>query len=412
MPQSGRWIANHMQVPRQTLFLWSESSPWVAHSWLSELLFYGLMRAGEIVRPGGGPYVVVALTALVVTATFLLLWRLWLRHATPNIFAALLFGLALWCSAPRFQPRQEIFSALFIVILLAYLIAWSEERIASWEVQARDPDRLDALSFALVPLFLLWVNLHALVAVGLVILITTVACDALQDRIDSRVRLLGVVATLCAIATCINPYGLDYWSAADQLRPGNMAQFIEEWQSPLASNATMPALWSYVFVEFVLAGAAFAVWRLNPARRWSQVAWLLLMSLLFLRQRRHLWLFALVSLAVLAANARYLDTETMWNWWRKTTGQPVGLGIPAAMRNMAHGGVVFCLALWIATAALTKWRDLSPPRAVGQDVPERAATVIERRMLRGRMFNDYENSSYLQWRLNGPCRAGRCAVRC
>jgi hypothetical protein len=402
----GRWIANHMQVPRQTLFLWSASSEWVAHSWLSELFFYILMQAGESLRRGWGTYVVVIFTALIITATFLLLWRLWMRHGQLNILAPVLFALAIWCSAPRFQPRQEIFSALFIVLLLAYLIAWSEERFGQWQTVSRSDDVPDSLAFALVPLFLLWVNLHALVLVGLALLAVTVICDALQDGFDARVRLLAVVAVLCAIATCINPYGPDYWSAADQLRPGNMAQYIEEWKSPLYSDALVPVMGFYVIAEFILVAAAFGAWRLNPQRRWSNAAWLLVMSYLFLRQRRHLWLLAIVSLAVLAANARYLDTQAMWTWWRRKTKQPQMPEIPAGLRAIAQMGVVFCLALWIATAALTKWRDLWPPRAVGRDVPEGAVRTIQTRDLHGRMFNDYENSSYLQWRLNGPLQSG------
>jgi hypothetical protein len=130
------------------------------------------------------------------------------------------------------------------------------------------------------------------------------------------------------------------------------------------------------------------------------------MSALFLQQRRHLWLLAIVALAVLAANARYLDTQAMWTWWRKTTKQPQLLGIPTGLGAIAQTGVVLCLVLWIATAALTKRRDLFPPRAVGRDVPEGAARAIEARNLRGRMFNDYETSSYLQWRLNGPMPSG------
>jgi hypothetical protein len=162
----------------------------------------------------------------------------------------------------------------------------------------------------------------------------------------------------------------------------------------------------YVIGEFILVAAALGAWRLNPQRRWSQAAWLLVTSLMFLRQRRHLWLLALVALVVLAANARYIDTERMWAWWRKTTKQPQMPDIPTGLRAIARIGAVFCLLLWIATAALTKGRDLWPPRAVGRDAPEGAVRVIEARNLRGRMFNDYENSSYLQWSLNGPMQRG------
>jgi hypothetical protein len=186
-----------------------------------------------------------------------------------------------------------------------------------------------------VPLFLLWVNLHALVLVGLAILAVTVICDALQDRFDARVRLLAVVAVLCAVATCINPYGVNYWSAADQLRPGNMAAFIEEWQSPLYSDALIPAMWSYVVFEFLLVRQPSAHGEANPYRAGASWPGLLLLSALFLQAAAS---FVdsrpIVALAVLAANARYLDTQAMWTWWRKTTKQPQLLGIPTGLRAL------------------------------------------------------------------------------
>src|SRR5688572_28751949 len=42
----GRWIWQNGQVPQQTLIIWvADPIPWVAHSWLSQLLFYGAIQA-------------------------------------------------------------------------------------------------------------------------------------------------------------------------------------------------------------------------------------------------------------------------------------------------------------------------------------------------------------------------------
>src|SRR5947207_1388437 len=38
----GRWIWQNGQVPDHSLFLWTASEPWVAHSWLGELALYHL----------------------------------------------------------------------------------------------------------------------------------------------------------------------------------------------------------------------------------------------------------------------------------------------------------------------------------------------------------------------------------
>ena len=97
----GKWIWLNHAIPRETLFLWSEpGTPWVAHSWLSELLFFGLLTQG-------GPLWVAVFNATMVVLTFGVLWFLWKREGTYTFWVPMLFALAIWISAPRFQPRQK-----------------------------------------------------------------------------------------------------------------------------------------------------------------------------------------------------------------------------------------------------------------------------------------------------------------
>jgi hypothetical protein len=388
----GRWTWDHMEVPRQTLFLWGTPPvPWIAQQWLSQVSFYFILQSG-------GPLLAVLLTVGMVTLTFLLLWRLWSRHAPINVFTPLLFAIAIYAGSLRFRPRPELFTALFLVITIAYLAAWSQKRIEAWQDAPRSPQFLDGATFVLLFMFTLWANLHGAVAMGILIVLLTALCDCVQDRFDARSRSLLCVAVLCVLATFINPNGIALWN--EILRPAGSETFknIDEWKPPLQARV----LWSYAFCELVLVLAALAVWRLNPERRWSHMAWLLVMTLMFLRYRRHLWLFALVSLAVLAINARYINPQAMWAWWRKTTKQPL-VGLPQPFRLIARSAAALCLVLWIALATpYNFW----PPRATTKSLPEGAARFVEARNLRGRMFNDYENSSYLQWRLNGPLQSG------
>ncbi|HEX8235083.1 MAG TPA: hypothetical protein VF600_03940 [Abditibacteriaceae bacterium] len=388
----GRWMWGHMEVPRQTLFLWGTPPvPWIAQQWLSQLLFYFLLQSG-------GPFFAVLFTVAMVTLTFLLLWRLWLRHAPINVFTPLLFAVGIYAGSLRFRPRPELFTAFFLVITIAYLAAWSQKRIEAWQDAPRSPQFLDGATFVLLFMFALWANLHGAVAMGVLVVLLTAFCDVVQDRFDARSRSLLCIAALCVLATFINPNGIGLWN--EILRPAGSETFknIDEWKPPLQARV----LWSYAFGELVLVLAALAVWRLNPQRRWSQAAWLLVMTLMFLRYRRHLWLFALVSLAVLAINARYINTERMWDWWRKITRQP-RIALPQPFRIIARSSVVLCLVLWIALATPS---NIWPLRATTKNLPEGAARFVEAKKLRGRLFNDYENSSYLQWRLNGPLQSG------
>lgn len=388
----GRWTWDNMEVPRQTLFLWGTPPvPWIAQQWLSQVTFYFLLQSG-------GPLLAVLLTVGMVTLTFLLLWRLWLRHAPVNVFTPLLFAIAIYAGSLRFRPRPELFTALFLVITIAYLAAWSQKRIEAWQDAPHSPQFLDGATFVLLFMFALWANLHGAVAIGVLVVLLTAFCDAWQDRFDARSRSLLCIAAMCVLATFLNPNGMGLWN--EILRPTGSETFknIDEWKPPLEARV----LWSYAFCELVLLMAALAAWSLNPQRRWSHVAWLLVMCVMFLRYRRHLWLFALVSLAVLAINARYFNTERLWNWWRKTTKQS-RIAMPQPFRIIARSGAVLCLVLWIALATPS---NVLPLRATTKTLPEGAARFVEAKKLRGRLFNDYENSSYLQWRLNGPLQSG------
>src|ERR1051326_413498 len=88
----GRWICQNGQIPHQTLFLWSASEPWVAHSWLSQLTFYGLTTTApdETV-----PYVVQVVTAFLVAVPYVLAWRVWANHSRISSWMLLPFALGI-----------------------------------------------------------------------------------------------------------------------------------------------------------------------------------------------------------------------------------------------------------------------------------------------------------------------------
>lgn len=389
----GKWIWLNRAIPRETLFLWSEpGTPWVAHSWLSELLFFGLLTQG-------GPLWVAILNAMMVVLTFSVLWILWKREGAYTFWVPMLFALAIWISAPRFQPRQELISALFLALLVAFLARCERgclngiPRVCLWLVLA---------GFA--AFFALWVNLHALVAVGLLVLLATFAGSFVQAKVEGKGAvalsnpLLLVLLVLGIAATFLNPYGLYYWAAAGVLQSGSQAQFVEEWKPLWAA----PAMFEYVAAMAVLGVVALVAWRANPQRRWSHFLWLLLATALTLRSRRMLWLAAILFLGVMAANARYLDPPTLWRKWRKLIGGDAGEAIPGALRLIARIGAIVCIAVWVLAAA-----SRHTPQVAGnwntyvRNVPEGAVQFLAPRAATLRVFNDYEDSSYLQWRLNG-----------
>lgn len=405
----GRWIWDHKRPPTTGLFLWSNDGYyWVAHSWLSELLFYFVIHAG-------GPLLVMIFNMLIAILSFVMVWHFWKKRGTLNFITPMLFVLAIYGASPRFQPRQEMLTAIILVILLKYLVRWREPDDATAPESANEagdmsPRRAPLLTPAklftpanlgIVALFALWINLHALVFWGVVMVIITAVVDAIQYRFDQRSKVLLAVALGCMAATIVNPYTIHYWQAAEQLRPGSQTSFIDEWK-PFWVRPRLP--YGFVYAEIALFLAAIFAWARNPNRRWAQLFWLLLTTAMFLKSRRLLWMLSLTYLIVMAANANSFNSDACWKLWRRLTEQKELGGIPERMRFMAHAVSVTVLATTVSLYAQvfpigsSKWFPLT---TIMPETPVEIAKTIQKRDLPGRLFSDYENASYLQWALNG-----------
>jgi len=200
---AGRAIVERGALPPQDLFLNSgEPAPWVLHSWLAEIIFYGAMKMGGI------PLLVGLRVALAATAMVLLLLLL-RRLGSPHWLAALICALAFLAPGVRsvlMRPLQ--FSHLLLVIFLLILY---QVRAGRWSSRI-----LWLLPALMVP----WANLHAghIVGVALVFLLplALIIDHVLKRRTQATIPLAR--ATYPALATLaaslINPYGTTIWGYA------------------------------------------------------------------------------------------------------------------------------------------------------------------------------------------------------
>ena len=177
--KTGQIIAFTHSVPHTDPFSWSMGgSPWVAHEWLSELVMYGLFAAG------GFPLLVLFFGCLSALA-FLLAS---LTSDAPIFPAGLAAFIGAVGAATVFGPRPQIFSILLASVFFYVL----EKRRWLW---------------ALVPLTVIWVNLHGGFAVGLgIILLYSVGALLEGDRRSSARFALLFLACLAVVP--INPHGV------------------------------------------------------------------------------------------------------------------------------------------------------------------------------------------------------------
>lgn len=385
----GRWIAAHGEVPQRTLFLWGAQQPWIAHSWGTQFWFYELMKVGG---ERGGPYLALVFACLMLSLCFVILWREWARRGQISTITVLFFALATVCAQTRSRPRPELFSSVFFTILLVHLIGMRRRDTLSWR---------DGL---IVLMFVAWTNLHGQVAAGLLLLALTALCDAVQawfEKSDWRPAMrCGALFLACAAAINCNPYGWHYWSA---LRPvgGPMFAHIDEWKKLWEA----PTLDVFFPVSAILTAVfALIAWLGVAKRRWAYGAWLLVWMALLLTARRYLWMLSLVSLAVLAAHAEAIAPQVFWRAARRVLWKEQAVAeIPALWRSGARWTTIAFLVAVIAQQTPQAWLQHGP-RAVSKHLPASAATKLvqlARRRPGLRVFNDYEFSSYLQWRCAG-----------
>jgi hypothetical protein len=271
----GRWILDHHAVPSADPFSQTmRGEHWVAFEWLSQVSY-------AIAHAIGGWVAVVALAAAAAAAAFGLLARFLLRDWQPiPTLIALLAALVL--VSPHILARPH-------VLALPLMVAWVGRLIRTVDTKGAPPWRL-------LPLMVLWANLHGSFTFGLA-MIAPVACEALWYAPRPERRRVAqqwiMFAALALAASCVNPYGPEMLFVTFRtVALGEALSIIIEWQPQDFSRLG-------AFEIVMLAGIGFAFYRgvkLPPLR----ILMLLGVLHLSLAQSRHADLLGLLAPLFLA----------------------------------------------------------------------------------------------------------------
>jgi len=195
--RAGEWILDNRRLPTADFFSFTKpGQPWFAWEWLWEVSFAWLYRLA-----GMAGVILANLVMLCLTSMHLL--QLVRRRSKNNPIACGVTVLALLGMSSYFFARPQLVSFLFAVILLKLLD------------RARESGR--DLTWIVVPLFIVWANVHPGFAAGIIILaahtagdlanaLTTSECDRRVDLL-ARFRRSLLITAACIVAPLVNPYG-------------------------------------------------------------------------------------------------------------------------------------------------------------------------------------------------------------
>jgi hypothetical protein len=361
----GRWIIAHCALPFNDPFSFTAGGlRWVPHEWLAELVFASLYD-----RLGWGG--VVAAAGLAAATAFALLTSALARElGAARAAIGALAGFSL--TEGHFLARPHVLAWPLLVVWMSGVI--------------RACDRGRAPSPALLPIMILWCNVHGGFVVGLMFGALMAFEAVSQASASTRFRTFGAWAmflSLAVLAALISPNG-----AAALVLPINMLHMsfslssISEWGAVDLSHVEPLEAW---IALAILSGLCFGV-RL-PLSRTLMVLFLLWMALTHARNEELLGLIA--PLLVAAPMAAQLPLPI-------SAGEPSPAQSRRGGKRLSFVGPVILAAAitlgFLATAWALDRGGLTPRENVA---PISALEVARRAGLEGQVFNSDRFGGYL-----------------
>jgi len=374
--KTGEYIVKNFSIPRIDFYSFTTPGKhWVAHEWLSEVIFY-------LVYSRFGFNTLIFIFTVLTVLAFWVIFRSIQVHPFIKGFALL---LAVWSILPTVGVRPRTFTLLFAAIYLAVLRRFVREK----ETKA---------IWWLVPLMIVWVNLHAGYLIGLVLIGVTlvgVVLDAWAAREKlsghrSRLKTLLVVFVACLVAVNFNPQGPRIFIFPFEFFLSPVQQdMVLDWFSP--NFHEQDALPLAVLILLTIAALALSPKRPRP----SEV--LLFLSTLYatLKSSRHMDIFALVAAPLLA--------EYLQHWVETTRVAKVFGPAKATVNRDRRKEIIFNVILLVPLlACVVKLKSViySPPTQKRVGVPLEAVAYMKENQITGKTLTDPNVwGGYLIWEM-------------
>ena len=366
--RTGEWIVRAGWVPTTDPFSsFGYQKPWIAYSWLFELILDGVHSALGL----RGIVLFTVVLALVIALSLH-----WLVHATKLSFRSeiIITAMGLACMKSLMSPRPWLFSIVFLIIELKLL----------FELRRSGANRR---LYWLPVLFFLWANIHVQFVYGLAVLFLVLAEPLIiqlvcvpgigEPQVRKIDRRLVVVSALSLMATLATPYHIFiYRPVIEYATQTAVFQNIAELHPLFFRN---PVDW--VFLALMLTASGVLGWR----RETAPFPYLLLAlgALLSFRARRDIWVGAVAAAAVVS--------------------NPQAIRVAADYLELTAGRILaVALSIAIALLAAARLRNITEgdlQAHVRNTFPADAVAFVRGQNFAPPLYNYLDWGGYLIWSL-------------
>lgn len=394
--KTGEYIVQHKTVPRIDIFSSTvENKSWIDHSWLVQVIFYLVFQFGTADN-------LIFLSALIVTFAFLFLFFSAYKGREYLTLSIGILFITILASKLRFNIRPENFSILFFSL---YLFILRRLLRKNW--------------LFLLPLIqLIWVNSHGFFILGPLMIGIFILAQELKrlrllpwewagvDLLDKDCyRNLKMVFLLVCLACFINPYGYKgalypVWVIFNTLGKSSIFyKYILELLPPARYYRAVSAY--YLLIALSLSVFLLNLRRINFA---YLMFWLTLLGV-SIRVNRNVIFFNFFAFLVTTEgliNSLYIKRfNFLENLFQEGT---------RLLLYIVKFAIIALLIYWVATRSypilLARYYIFEEGRTksallgiAAKGYPQKAADFILEKDLPGNIFNQFNDGSYLIYRL-------------
>jgi tetratricopeptide (TPR) repeat protein len=389
--RTGEWIMENGSIPTTDPLSYTfEGKEWTNIKWGYEVLIASFAR---VTSPECIPLLQAIISCLIVffiVRTSPLFTKQQTRFYEVGAAAILLFLLS---AQYRMTGRPEMISHLLTIVFVYVLFRYLQK-----------PSKL---IFVLIPLQMVWSNMHEGYGIGLAIVVLFAVASWISwinDRSLQKPVQLTVVALLTIVAVICNPYGTDLLFKPFALfKQVESTKFTTEFLNYKSYQYWQTETW--LSLGFTIVAVLWIVWRLWTQRKQEKVrkpfysyflrqevlhqvlltgAFVVLASSAF----RNVVLLSIVIMPIFIAACMQVNVAFL-----QTHGSKINIAL-----------LVITAGLYIAVVSqkyykFTRTDDHFGLEVLSIDNPDATADYLKAHHLTERVFSDYLTSSYLMWKL-------------